>query len=68
MAFSQTLRNFQKIMLEISNICLRIFFENVSILTKIPILEHPPSNSHTRNWRIYTCIRIGVLVYLRIYV
>ncbi len=42
MAFSQTLRNFQKIMLAISIIWLCLFFKNVSILTKTLIVGHPP--------------------------
>ncbi len=46
MAFSQTLRNFQKIMLAISTIWLCLFFENLSILTKTLILGHPPGKTH----------------------
>ncbi len=53
MAFSQTLRDFQRIMLAISIIWLCLFFKNVSILTKTLILRHPPSRfSEVQGWEM----------------
>ena len=39
---AQILRNFQKIMLAISNIWLCLLFRNFSILNKMPIIRQAP--------------------------
>ena len=42
MYFAQTQRYLEKIMLEISGICLCLFFRDGSVLNKIAILGQPP--------------------------
>ena len=57
---AQTLRNSLKIMLTISNIWLCLFFDNFSILNKIPILGQAPDMVDTRNTLISLCLKICV--------